>query len=288
MTVYISTGGYKTKPADQTVKDLFSNDINEIELSGGLHHPNLVNNLKKFIQNGVKFQIHNYFPPPKKPFIINLASNIQSIRKSSLEHVFSAIECCKKLNAKFYSFHAGFLCDFNISEIGKKIKKRNLYDRKKSIDLFLECLSKISKFALNHGVNIMVENNVVSKKNLLEFEKNPFLMADPSETLYIMQNSPNNINLLLDVAHLKVSANSLNFKPENFFQECNKFIVGYHLSDNNGQEDTNNKIDEQSWFWKYLKKNLDYYSLEIYGENIENLKKIKAICQKKLNQTGKN
>jgi sugar phosphate isomerase/epimerase len=282
MTIYISTGGYKSKPADQTVKDLLSSGVKEIELSGGVYHPNLMDNLTKFLKNGVNFQIHNYFPPPKKPFIINLASNIQSIRETSLEHVFNAIKCCKKLNAKFYSFHAGFLCDFDVSEIGKKIKKRDLYDRKKSTDLFLECLLKISKFAFDHGVNIMVENNVVSKKNLLEFEKNPFLMGDPDETLKIMQNSPNNIKLLVDVAHLKVSANSLNYKSEDLFLKCNDYISGYHLSDNNGLADTNDNINEQSWFWKYLKKDLDYYSLEIYGETVENLKKIKTLCQDKL------
>ena len=36
-------------------------------------------------------------------------------------------------------------------------------------------------------------------------------MGDPEETLKIMKNSPNNIKLLVDVAHLKVSANSLNY-----------------------------------------------------------------------------
>ena len=83
--------------------------------------------------------------------------------------------------------------------------------QKESTDLFLECLNQISKFARDHGVNIMVENNVISKKNLLEFNKNPFLMCDPQETFEIMKNSPENIKLLVDVAHLKVSSNSLNF-----------------------------------------------------------------------------
>ena len=128
----------------------------------------------------------------------------------------------------------------------------------------------------------MVENNVVSKKNLLEFEKNPFLMGDPEETLKIMKNSPNNIKLLVDVAHLKVSANSLNYKSEDLFLKCNDYISGYHLSDNNGLADTNDTINEQSWFWKYIKKDLDYYSLEIYGETVENLKKIRKLCQDKL------
>jgi len=282
MTIYISTGGYKKKSADQTAEVFINNNIKEIELSGGVHDPNLINNLTKYLDSGVKFQIHNYFPPPRKPFIINLASTDEDIRRLSLNHIFTAIKCCEKLNAKSYSFHAGFLCDFTISEIGKKIKKRSLFNKMQSIDLFLECLNQISKFAFDHGINIMVENNVVSKKNLLEFEKSPFLMCNPQETYDIMKSSPENVKLLVDVAHLKVSSKSLNFQPKEFFLKCNDYISGYHLSDNNGFEDTNEKIDEKSWFWEYLKKNLDYYSLEIYGETIESLKKIKTICQNKL------
>ena len=38
MTIYISTGGYKSNPVDETVNNLLSNDIREIELSG-FHHP---------------------------------------------------------------------------------------------------------------------------------------------------------------------------------------------------------------------------------------------------------
>ena len=282
MTIYISTGGYKNKSADETVELLVKNNLKEIELSGGLYNPNLVDNLRKYLDYGVKFQVHNYFPPPEKPFIINLASNDERIKKLSLDHIFKAIKLCEKLNAKFYSFHAGFLCDFKISEIGKKIKKRILNDREKSINIFIENLNKISNFALNHGINIMVENNVISKKNLLEFEKNPFLMCDPEESLIIIKNSPKNIKLLVDVAHLKVSSNSLGFNAKEFFLKCNNYISGYHFSDNNGLADTNKTINKSSWFWNYLNKNLEYYSLEIYNESIEKLKKAKSICKQKL------
>ena len=114
MTIYISTGGYKKKSADQTTEFFINNNIKDIELSGGTHEPNIINNLTKYLNRGVKFQIHNYFPPPLKPFIINLASTDEGIRKLSLSHIFTAIKCCKKLNAKSYSFHAGFLCDFDM------------------------------------------------------------------------------------------------------------------------------------------------------------------------------
>ena len=60
MTIYISTGGYKSKPADQTVKDLLSSGVKEIELSGGVYHPNLMDNLTKFLKIGLETGYLNF------------------------------------------------------------------------------------------------------------------------------------------------------------------------------------------------------------------------------------
>ena len=80
-------------------------------------------------------------------------------------HVDRALDCCAKLHAKYYSFHAGFLCDLKISELGRQIKKRKLYNREKSIELFLERILSISKKAEDRGIKIMIENNVLSANN---------------------------------------------------------------------------------------------------------------------------
>ena len=79
-----------------------------------------------------------------------------------------------------------------------------------------------------------------------------------------MEKTADNVNLLVDVAHLKVSAQTLGFDPREMFKLCEPWIQAYHLSDNDGTRDSNESIQENSWFWPYLKKNLDYYSLEIY------------------------
>ncbi len=284
MTIYISTGGFKELSADKTSEKFFENGITEIELSGGVYEPNLIENLSNLINRGMKFQLHNYFPPPEKPFVLNLASNDTEIQKLSLNHVFKAIQSCGKLKSNTYSFHSGFLCDFKVSEIGKKINKRALYNREKSKNIFQENIIKISEVAKKNGINIMIENNVLSRKNIEEFKGNPFLMCDPEETKEIAKNLPNNVSLLVDVAHLKISSNSLNFKIEDFFSNCNSFIKGYHLSDNDGLSDTNGKISKNSWFWNYLNKDLNYYSLEIYKESFDVLNKTKNLCSEILNK----
>ena len=95
-------------------------------------------------------------------------------------------------------------------------------------------------------------------------------MVEANECEEIMTQTSNNVKLLLDVGHLKVSAQSLNFDKKNFFEICNPWVHAYHLSDNNGERDSNSPMNENSWFWSYLKK-ADYYVVEVYSESIFNL-----------------
>ena len=234
------------------------------------------------MKDKASFQIHNYFPPPKIPFVINLASLDNEIADLSIKHVNNALSCCSKLGAKYYSFHAGFLCDIKVNELNKKVKKRKLYDRKKSTDLFLKRVLTIAKNASDKGISIMIENNVFSETNKNEFKTNPLLMAETDECIEIIKQTPKNVKLLLDVAHLKVSANSLAFDPIEMMNKCKDYIGGYHLSDNNGLSDTNQPFLKDAWFMKYLRNDLDYYSIEVYKQPINEIKKLKDFVSQNL------
>ena len=63
----------------------------------------LLNNLSN-LKDKIDFQIHNYFPPHKDPFVINVASEDKEISKLTLDHIDYALESCQMLNSKFYSF----------------------------------------------------------------------------------------------------------------------------------------------------------------------------------------
>ena len=45
----------------------------------------------------MNFLIHNYFPPPKKNFILNLGSTNENIRLQSVNLCKGAINLCKNL-----------------------------------------------------------------------------------------------------------------------------------------------------------------------------------------------
>ena len=101
-------------------------------------------------------------------------------------------------------------------------------------------------------------------------------MTSTIQTLKMIKKFPKNVNLLVDLAHLKVSSKTLNFSPTNFLKRCNKWIKAYHISDNSGYFDTNGNFSKKSWFWPYLKKDKAYYTLEL---KTTNLKKIKSQIQ---------
>jgi sugar phosphate isomerase/epimerase len=194
----------------------------------------------------------------------------------------SSIELASLLGAKKYSFHAGFLIDPKVNELGKRIPSKKLFSRDASLEVFVKRVAELSNFAGNFGISLMIENNVLSQKNWLEFKDNPFLMADPKECEQIFKYLPENVGLLLDVAHLKVSANTLNFEPQTFFELMDKKITGYHLSDNNGLADTNQKFDNASWFWPFIKKDINYYTIEVYNEDYKTLKGLVDLTSQKI------
>ena len=108
-------------------------------------------------------------------------------------------------------------------------------------------------------------------------------MTNASEAIHIMKKTKKNVNLLIDVGHLKVSSRTEKFDKVGYLKKVNKWIKGYHLSDNNGLEDQNNKIKINSWFWKYLNKDVDYISLEIKNKNLSLLKGQLTLTKKILN-----
>lgn len=279
--IYISTGGFRGRTADVVSAELLNAGVKSIELSGGAHSETLLSDLQALAQD-IHFQVHNYFPPPADPFVLNLGSLDTLTGKRSIAHVEQALKWCVALGADRYSFHAGFLLDPKVDELGKRIPSRRLFDRDECIEVFVSRVSRLAEIADSAGVTLMIENNVLSAKNAHEFSENPLLMCDPQECQTIMGLLPDSVRQLIDVAHLKVSANSLNFDPSQMFNLCHERIAAYHLSDNNGQEDSNRQFDEDAWFWPHLKSDVGYYSVEVYGCTADQLLQQANLVRSKL------
>lgn len=279
MTIYISTGCIKDKTIQESIDHLKDNGIKNIELSGGKHDPDIFQKLMNY-KTEINFMLHNYFPPPKIPFTLNLATLNKEIFEISEKHILNSIRLSSKLGIPFYSFHAGFLVDPDPKELGKKILNRKKNDEKVATEVFLERVCKFAQEGKKEGVEILIENNVLNKQNYKTFDGNPFMMSSIIQTENLVKYFPQNVSILLDLAHLKVSSKTLNFSPSEFLEKFDKKIRAYHISDNSGEFDTNDLVSENSWFWKYLKKDKAYYTFELKTEIADILKNQIKMLQK--------
>ena len=219
--IYVSSSSFQAKTIRVVVESMLDKGIKNIELSGGTeYYPEYLQDLIKLKnENDINFLVHNYFPPPETGFILNLASADKEIYQTSLEHCKRAIEVSHQLGGKQYGIHAGFLIDFSTSEIGKKIKYRKINDRQKCLDLFCAAFNELKEFSRNDVV-LYLENNVFSSTNFKTYQgENPFLLTcyeGYQELSKILE-----FNLLLDLAHLKVSTKTLGF---DFLEETRTLV----------------------------------------------------------------
>ena len=266
--IYLSTGGFSSKTFLQT-SQLFNNKtIKAFELSAGQYTGTLDLDLMQ-VQDNFNIALHNYFPVPKEPFVFNLASFNVEILDKSMAHAKKAINLTAKFGGEFYSFHAGYLLDPDVSELGNKINKKKLNSRSEGLEQFIKNVNELAVCANESGITLLVENNVLSKANFESFNNNPLLMTGPEETKIVFERVNDNVKLLIDVAHLKVSANTLKFDPVSYLNKFKSITAAYHISDNNGLEDSNEPFTIDSWFVEHIRKDLNYYSLEIYVADIK-------------------
>jgi sugar phosphate isomerase/epimerase len=257
------------------------NGIKDIEISGGIYEKNLKKKILEF-KNRLNLNIHNYIPFFKKPFVFNLSSTNKIVSSNSIKMAKKSISLASKLNAKYYACHAGFLFDPKINMLGDKPVPFKILDRKIAMKNFIKNIKIINSYAKKKNVKLLVENNVVSKNQYKKYNYVP-LMANIKETEFVMKTIGKDVGILLDFGHLNVSAKSLNFSKIEYLKKLNKYIKAYHLSHNNGLADQNKSFNSKSWFWKYIKKDASFCTIEVYSNNLKNLKKLIDITNMKLN-----
>lgn len=284
--IFVSTGGERHQKATATALQYFDHGIHSVELSGGSYSPTCDADLAA-LPGGMHLQVHNYFPPPDLPFVFNLASINSEIAMQSVAHVRNAIRIAVMLCRPIYSFHAGFRIDPAVSELGARLGKHNLLTRDRALDMFGDRVSLLAEEARREGVTLLVENNVINKPSLETYGEDPLLLTTPDEIAFFMERAPSNVGLLLDVAHLKVSANTRSFDMVVAHERLKKWVKGYHLSDNAGLVDTNDPVSKSSWFWDHLVRGLNYYTLEVYRQPISKLVEQCTLTEKMLAEPSK-
>lgn len=250
--IYCSTACIKENNLILNVKKILDLGYRNIELTGGCIYSESIESkllsLKR--EYDINFLIHNYFPPPKKNFIINTSDKI--IEKKLKNFLIKTIDLCKLLGSPNFGIHAGFLISINNFKSIDNSKNILFFDKVEAIKNMADIVEYLSYLA-DDEVTIFIENNVISKNNYHKFNsRNPFLLTSVDD--YKQINKFIKFNLLLDLAHLKVSCKTLGldyFKEAEYLTNLANYI---HISGNNGYEDNNQSLKNDQETTLFLKK----------------------------------
>jgi len=250
--------------------------ITNIEL--GSNHAYEKNFQKIVKQYNFRFMVHNYFPIPKKEFVVNIASSNRGIRNLSLKHIKRAINFCKNINSKLYTFHPGFIND----PIKANRSKKN-YDflwgndvlnnnYRLAFDQMIFSLKKIVKFAKKKNIKIAIETQGAFKKN------NFLLMQKPEEYQKLFQFfTPSELGISLNIGHLNLASKFFDFSKLKFVEKLKPYIVAFELSHNNGIKDQHLPLKKNQWYWKIINDpdfSEMYKILEFRNTSIEKIKRV--------------
>ncbi len=279
MDIYSSTGGFKSLEFPEVGKLFLEAGIAKIELSAGEFVSDSVFEKIALLSQDAKIMLHNYFPPAKLPFVLNLASLNAVISRKTLNFFEHSIDLSARLGAEYYGIHSGFLVDPDVKQLGNRILNKEIANREIAMELFSQRTSDLAKYAEDKGVRLLVENNVLSHQNYLENGKDILLLSSPQEIDEYFRNIEGKVGLLLDVGHLKVSCNTLNLDLVQSFKQIDRWTEGYHLSENSGLEDDHRIFDLSAWFIPLLNPAVEFATLEINNSNPQEIADLVSILE---------
>jgi len=249
--IYVSSVAFAGMQAVDMIEIVRQNGWG-LEFSSGMAYQADIEAL--YLEATVKRMPHNYFPAPKVPFVLNLASSDETIRSISVNHCLNGLRIAKRSNSPFFAAHAGFCIDPDPAQLGTEIPFNFHFDREKNKELFLKSIEEILITAEQLELTFLIENNVIAGFNYNN-NVNPFLCCESSEIEWLYNSFDNKLfGILLDTAHLKVSCHILGKDKVSEFKSIQSFVKGIHHSDNDGTKDDNSPLTNDYWFLPFMKE----------------------------------
>lgn len=249
--VFVSTGCLRgVEPLADRLARFYQHGLDAIELSGGVSIG--TDDLARLPVLKRPFLIHNYFPPPAEPFVVNLASPSDAIRQKSLQFVRSALDLSSRLGAAFYSVHAGFITDPTGREGGGFAFSAtpSPEEAERAVACFVASLTAAEEDARRHEVTLLVENNVCR-----EALRGKLLLQTAGEFVALSRTwSSPHLGVLVDTGHLNVTAHTFGFDPLSFIDQVAPWIRAFHVHDNDGTVDGHQPVAEDSWVLGVLRR----------------------------------
>ena len=285
ITPFVSSLAFAARNIEALLAEARAADIRNLELTAGLRRcDNLRTRLEEAARSGFRFVTHNYFPPPTSDFVLNLASEDAEAVAQSIAIVREALAIASAVGAPFHSVHAGFAVPLTPELLGRPDAQSAAFagrpvDRSGAYARMVAVTSTLAADAADLGLDLLIENNVLAPETARQLGTNPFLLVDAEESCrFVADVAASNVGLLVDVGHVKVSATALGFDPVTFLDKVASHVRALHLSDNDGQRDSNGLISEESWFIRHLPRFADRaIVIETYGGTAADLARQRAL-----------
>jgi sugar phosphate isomerase/epimerase len=226
---FVSTRCLEKKGYRKSLEILDDHGIDRVELG---YCPTKNININNII-NTHNFDLiaHNYFHPIDDEFILNLASLDAKIRKKSIQYVKKGICICHIHGIPQYTIHSGFRVDPGLSY---DFTIEILPPKSECLQKLIESLESILSFAEKLGVKIAIENNAIAPPHIVNGEP-VVLLATPEEWDRLLRKI--DVDILLDLGHLKTAANSIDFDISEFIKTVRSNVGAIHLHTNEGKTD---------------------------------------------------
>jgi sugar phosphate isomerase/epimerase len=280
-SIYISTGAFQTSSLDEMLGICDELKFYHIELSSGLPWSEHLDADIRTVRNKCQCLVHNYFPPPEVPFVLNLAAKDPEILRRTREHCQHAIALSAELGAPFFSVHSGFAFEARPSQLGGDLRDAPRIPLAEAREIFIDSLRLLCDLASRHHVGLAIENNVVTRMNLID-GKNLLLLGATADDLLELCDAVHSdaLGLLIDVGHLHVTAGALSFDERLFLRRLESRIVAFHLNDNDGLSDSNQIFDQNAWFIPELRRFRNRTMvIESYALSVTQLKEVLTLVR---------
>lgn len=273
MSLYVSTAWSEVEDnnLENIIETYVKNGINNIELSGGVNYEeNVINILIKLKEKyGLNYIIHNYFPPPKEDFILNIASEDRTNRNRSIKFIKDTIDLGEKIDAFQYTFHAGYAKKMKLTDEKYFKPTKGKIDWKQTYKYFYESIDILKDYSKNK-IKLGIEN-------LFPYDEkeNYSIMCtlEEIEEYLLKYKDDENIGLLIDLGHLNVAGHYMDFNPETvskyLLENYKDSIFEFHISQNNGTEDSHDPISIDSCQLSLIKKyDIKNIPIVLEGKNL--------------------
>lgn len=242
----LSSACFGKLPIGEAIRNCLELGARAVELSAPHPYQPLENHialLETLRADGIPLVLHNYFPAPVTPFVLNPAAT-GADRDAALALVRDAATLAAAAAAPVYAIHAGYLGKGHAGS-GGEFDFTDRISYAVALERAVDFFSEVAPFFESVGVTLAVENLFPSPK------QRHSLCCDFTEISEFLSAVPSSVGFLLDLGHLNVSATVLGFDRQDALERClavfGPRIVEVHLSENNGERDEHLAVLDGSW-----------------------------------------